>query len=619
MVTIKTAVQVALQYQQNGDTAQAEKIYRSVLSVVPLYPDALHLLGLVFHQQGATETAISYIEKALEAPSKSFEGYHNSLGECYRVLGRIADAENQFEKALALNPTYHASTFNLGLVHQQAGRSEKALALFRKVGESMESGEEMHELRLKSKIRECDLVNLLGKDGEAISCWKDGVIKYPDRDVFYNELGSVYLSPGHLNYDEALRYFSVAASAGNILAGTNQAHVLETLDRFETSVEAYKALIKSTDAQGLPVFHMKIKMATLLPRIIPHSEKLDEIRFNMEVMLRALLMEKDVAVDNAPASDYGFSTGFFLIAHGVNNLRIKMVLARLYIRFCPALLTGNFVAKNANATIVKENAEASRKFSENDRLFTELDNASNEEVSPLAVAPLKVETTEVMEPASSPSVTTHSTSVAGFRKPSGLLKVGFASRFFFHHAVGILAHGLIKMLAHSGCEVIVFMIDGLKQNRDAVTQDIIDSAHGVYAVNTDLSISVRLIREAQLDILIFPELGIDPVAYFLSFSHLAKVQVVLPGFPDTSGVPSADLYITSLVDAPNPTKFHSEKLYRMHGLGVPFVDIHREYNELLLYSPKVVAAEKAVFLANLQLPQKTHVSSLLSSRMKWSI
>ena len=108
-VTIQTAVQVALNYQTAKDFTQAEKIYRSVLSVDPLYPDALHLLGLVFHEQGATETAISYIEKALQG-SSTFEAYHNSLGECYRVLGRIPEAEAQFNKALALNSNYLSSS-----------------------------------------------------------------------------------------------------------------------------------------------------------------------------------------------------------------------------------------------------------------------------------------------------------------------------------------------------------------------------------------------------------------------------------------------------------------------------------------------------------------------------
>ena len=340
VLTIQTAVQVALSYQTAGDTAQAEKIYRSVLSVVPLYPDALHLLGLVLHQQGSTKTAISYIEKALQG-TKSFEGYHNSLGECYRVLGRIADAEDQFEKALTLNPNYIISAFNLGLVYQQSGRLDKALVVYKEIGETVDVTGDFNELQIKSKVRECDLaVSVVGRT-EGLACWRAGIAKYPNHDVFYNELGSLLLD--YSNYETALMYYTKGASMGNALAAMNQAHVLETLGQFNRSVDAYELIVLATEAKGLPSFHMKLKKVALLPRILPPAHELAALRERMEVTMKELLLEKGIVVDNAPPSEYGFSAGYFLITHGANNLRLKLMLGRLYLRFCPALATGHFL------------------------------------------------------------------------------------------------------------------------------------------------------------------------------------------------------------------------------------------------------------------------------------
>ena len=48
--------------------------------------------------------------------------------------------------------------------------------------------------------------------------------------------------------------------------------------------------------------------------------------------------------------------------------------------------------------------------------------------------------------------------------------------------------------------------------------------------------SYSSIRHADLDILIYPEIGIDPVTYYLSFARLAPVQAVWYGHPDTTGV-----------------------------------------------------------------------------------
>ncbi len=68
-----------MEYQLLGMEAQAELIYRSILSESPAYPDALHLLGVIFYQKGDALAAVPYIERALQS-NQSFEGFHNSLG-----------------------------------------------------------------------------------------------------------------------------------------------------------------------------------------------------------------------------------------------------------------------------------------------------------------------------------------------------------------------------------------------------------------------------------------------------------------------------------------------------------------------------------------------------------
>ena len=60
-----------------------------------------------------------------------YQGFHNSLGECYRTLGRIREAQHQFQIALALNADYLAPVFNLGLTYQQTNEWEKAIVQYR--------------------------------------------------------------------------------------------------------------------------------------------------------------------------------------------------------------------------------------------------------------------------------------------------------------------------------------------------------------------------------------------------------------------------------------------------------------------------------------------------------
>ena len=88
VLTIQTAVRVAMEYQTRGLEAQAEQIYRSILSEAPEHADALHLLGVIFYQKGDAGSAVPYIERALQS-NKSFEGFHNSLGAFFLLRLQI--------------------------------------------------------------------------------------------------------------------------------------------------------------------------------------------------------------------------------------------------------------------------------------------------------------------------------------------------------------------------------------------------------------------------------------------------------------------------------------------------------------------------------------------------
>ena len=83
----------------------------------PANAEALHLLGVVFYQKGDPVQAIPYIQQALQttrAGNKTHEEFYNSLGLCYRNLGRAAEAELQFRRALQINPVFATAMYNLG-------------------------------------------------------------------------------------------------------------------------------------------------------------------------------------------------------------------------------------------------------------------------------------------------------------------------------------------------------------------------------------------------------------------------------------------------------------------------------------------------------------------------
>jgi len=72
----------------------------------------------------------------------------------------------------------------------------------------------------------------------------------------------------------------------------------------------------------------------------------------------------------------------------------------------------------------------------------------------------------------------------------------------------------------------------------------------------------------NLDILIFPEIGLDPKTTILAVMRLAPIQCATWGHPITSGSPNIDYFLSSdLIEPNNAEEHYSEKLIRLPNLG----------------------------------------------------
>ena len=84
---IEIALRQACLHHQVGRLERAEAIYHQILAIEPENPDALHLLGVISHQNYNYKDGIELITRAIEIdPNQS--SFYNSLANVLKESGQ---------------------------------------------------------------------------------------------------------------------------------------------------------------------------------------------------------------------------------------------------------------------------------------------------------------------------------------------------------------------------------------------------------------------------------------------------------------------------------------------------------------------------------------------------
>ncbi len=138
-------------------------------------------------------------------------------------------------------------------------------------------------------------------------------------------------------------------------------------------------------------------------------------------------------------------------------------------------------------------------------------------------------------------------------------RVGVASSFLnLNHTIGKLFNGIVNKLSSERFEVIIFNSGEVSGCPDA--DEIID-------LPLDLFEARASILDKQLDLLFYPEIGMEPLNYFMAFARLAPVQVVGWGHPVTTGIPNVDYFLSAkLYETDESAEHYTETLVKLNHL-----------------------------------------------------
>ena len=149
------------------------------------------------------------------------------------------------------------------------------------------------------------------------------------------------------------------------------------------------------------------------------------------------------------------------------------------------------------------------------------------------------------------------------------IRVGFVSAFFRDGTAGRYFERWITDLPRERFEVFVYhtqsTVDVLAQRLAA---SIVTFRHCPRWRPSQLA---PRIRQDRLDIVVFPELGMDATTFALASLALAPVQCGGWGHPVTSGLPLIDVFFTAgSMEPPDGAAHYTERLVQLPGIGTRY-------------------------------------------------
>ena len=154
-------------------------------------------------------------------------------------------------------------------------------------------------------------------------------------------------------------------------------------------------------------------------------------------------------------------------------------------------------------------------------------------------------------------------------EPSSKIRVGIVSSFFCNHPVWhAITKGWVQHFNPDQFELHIYNTNGVEDEETKLAKSQVATYNNC---GTNVVNAAQLIADQHLDVLLYPEIGMDLVSKALACLRLAPCQVASWGHPETTGLPTIDFYLSAQLMEPTDSQlFYTEKLVPLPNLGTYF-------------------------------------------------
>ena len=223
-------LQAGFALQREGKLEQARAYYAQVLQIDPRNFDALQLSGLCALQAGDNQSALRFLDQALDL-RQDVASVFNQRGVALRRVGQRDSALSDFNRAISLDPRSADGHFNRANTLREMGRLTEALVDYRRAVALAPGRADMLN-NLGGCLKELNL------HSEALACYDQLLTLGPGNAECHSNRGLVLQHLGR--FEEALESAdkALAISPGFADAWRERAASLIALGRQEDALEA---------------------------------------------------------------------------------------------------------------------------------------------------------------------------------------------------------------------------------------------------------------------------------------------------------------------------------------------------------------------------------------------
>jgi len=472
--------------------------------------------------------------------------------------GKLAEAEALYRQVLAARADHADGLQLLGALVLQLGRTDEAVALLRRAVEVKPVYPEAHN----------NLAAALQKSGaldEALSHWETAVSQRPDYAQAYGNLAKALLEKGRGGLALAAWQRAVALDPADVGMAGDFAAALHKANRFDEAVTHYeRALALKPDHVD-----MHCGFAAALRTAGRTAEAIDRYQ-------KALALSPDhvgAHVGLAGVLEAEGRTGDATL-HYERALALRPDLAHLRFHLCTAQLPilyldegeieGRRDAYARRLDALCADVEAGRAAGDmagavgsNQPFYLPYqgrnDRALQEKYGRL-VCRLIADKYPAAPMPPPPA-------------PGEKVRLGIVAGLFRHHTVWkLMIRGWLAQIDRSRFEVFCYHTGG---ERDAQTEIAIGLADRFVQGPLPGDRWREEILADRPHVLLFPDIGMDPMSGWIAAHRLAPTQCMTWGHPNTSGYPTMDYFLTSeLMEPQDGDDHYSERLVRLPNLSI---------------------------------------------------